>query len=102
MKYKYFLIIFKGLLFAKKCLRPESASLNNYHRDNPGNIYLFKVNNSNSRKRCEICSELTIKTPFSSVAVVDSEHVNVSSEGVYHKQINTSNPEITTLTDIDL
>ena len=29
----------------------------------PGNIYLFKVNNSNTRKRYEICSKLTIKTP---------------------------------------
>ena len=27
------------------------------------NIYLFKVNNRNTRKRCEICSKLTIKTP---------------------------------------
>ena len=29
----------------------------------PANIYLFKVNNRNFRKRCEICSKLTIKTP---------------------------------------
>ena len=29
----------------------------------PANIYLFKVNNRNIRKRCEICSKLTIKTP---------------------------------------
>ena len=28
----------------------------------PANIYLFKVNNRNTRKRCGICSELTIKT----------------------------------------
>ena len=27
------------------------------------NIYLFKVNNRNTRKRCEICLKLTIKTP---------------------------------------
>ena len=27
------------------------------------NFYLFKVNNRNTRKRCEICSKLTIKTP---------------------------------------
>ena len=26
------------------------------------NIYLFKVNNRKTRKRCEICSKLTIKT----------------------------------------
>ena len=24
---------------------------------------MFKVNNKNSRKKCEICSKLTIKTP---------------------------------------
>ena len=29
----------------------------------PTNIYLFKVNNRNIGKRCEICSRLTIKTP---------------------------------------
>ena len=30
---------------------------------NPANIYLFKVNSKISRKRCEICSKLTMKTP---------------------------------------
>ena len=30
---------------------------------NPAHIYLFKVNYRNTRKRCEICSKLTIKTP---------------------------------------
>ena len=29
---------------------------------NPENIHLFKVNNKNRRKRCEICSKLAIKT----------------------------------------
>ena len=45
---------------------------------NPDNIYLFKVNNRNTRKRCEICSRLTLKTPFSSVSIVGFEQVNVS------------------------
>ena len=31
--------------------------------NNPANIYLFKVNNRNTIKKCEICSKLTIKTP---------------------------------------
>ena len=31
--------------------------------DNPTNIYLFKVNNINTIKRCEIYYKLTIKTP---------------------------------------
>ena len=30
---------------------------------NPAGIYLFKVNNRNTRTRCEICSKLIIKTP---------------------------------------
>ena len=29
----------------------------------PANIYLFKVNDRNTRKRCEICLKLQIKTP---------------------------------------
>ena len=29
----------------------------------PSGIYLLKVNNGNTRTRCEICSKLTIKTP---------------------------------------
>ena len=39
----------------------------NQSRSSPNQIpagnYMFKVSNRNSRKRCEICSELTIKTP---------------------------------------
>ena len=43
------------------------------------NIYLFKVNNRNTRKNCEICSKLTIKTPEQrhgcrSNVVTDFEH----------------------------
>ena len=30
---------------------------------NPASIYLLKVNHRNSRKRYEICSKLTMKTP---------------------------------------
>ena len=56
----------------------------------PANIYLFKVNNRNTRKRYEIYPNLiknirTVSmksfscfTPFSSVSVVDFEQVNVS------------------------
>ena len=29
----------------------------------PAGIYLLKVNNRNTRARCEICSKLTIKAP---------------------------------------
>ena len=46
----------------------------------PINIYLLKVNNRNNEKRCEICSNLTIKTSERSqwrlcgVFIVNSEH----------------------------
>ena len=50
----------------------------------PANIYLFNVNKRNTRKKCEICSKLTIKTErrqyeslVSSVSIVDFEQVNV-------------------------
>ena len=63
----------------------------------PAGIYLLKVNNRNTRTRCEICSNLTIKipvgrsgifivklwtyfTPCSTVSIVDFEHVNVSRD----------------------
>ena len=29
----------------------------------PANIFLFKLNNRNTRKSCEICSKLTTKIP---------------------------------------
>ena len=41
----------------------------------PANTYLFKVNNKNTRNRCETCSKLT---PFSTASIVDSGQVNVS------------------------
>ena len=31
--------------------------------DIPDGNYMFKFNNRNNRKRCGICSKLTIKTP---------------------------------------
>ena len=46
----------------------------------PVGIYLLKVNNRNTRTRCEICSKLTIKTPEwrqrhrSGVFIVNFEH----------------------------
>ena len=45
------------LKFAEKSLTNTKLALNT------GNMYLFKVNTRNSRKRCEMCSELTSKTP---------------------------------------
>ena len=67
---------------------------------NPANLYLFKTNNRNFSKRCEVCSKLIKKLrnnvvnvallfslltlnilhTFYSVSIVDFEHVNVSWE----------------------
>ena len=46
----------------------------------PENIYLFKVNTRNTRKRLEICSKFTIKIPerllcHSDVVIVKFEHI---------------------------
>ena len=51
----------------------------------PAYIYLFKINNINTRKRCGICSKLVIKAldrrhwRRSCVFIVDFEQLNVSS-----------------------
>ena len=43
---------------------------------------MFKVNNRNTRTRCEICSKLTIKTPEqrykrrSGVFIINFEHIS--------------------------
>ena len=48
----------------------------------PISIYLLKVNNRNTRTRCEICSKITRKTPKrrhwrrSGVFIVNSEHIS--------------------------
>ena len=49
----------------------------------PVKIYLFEVDNRNTRERCETCSKLIVKTPetyftlFTSVSIVGFEKVNV-------------------------
>ena len=71
-------------------------------RDYPANIYLIKFNNRNTRKKCEICPKLAMKTSeqshvndvdlvlllltlnifhtFSSFSIVDFAQVNISWE----------------------
>ena len=47
----------------------------------PADIYLFKVCNRNTIKRCDICSKLTIKTPkrrqlrYSGASIVNFGHI---------------------------
>ena len=52
------------------------------YADPPGN-YMFKVNNRNTRTRCEICSKLTINLPYfkpcASVSIVNFEKVNTGN-----------------------
>ena len=75
-----------------------TCSLAKFFLQHPTNIYLFKVNNRNTRKRWKVCSKLIKKfrmtsftsfwwfycklwtnfTLFSSVPIVDFEQVNVS------------------------
>ena len=45
---------------------------------NSSGIYMFKVNNKNTRTRCEICSKLTVKTPErgSGVFIVNFGHIS--------------------------
>ena len=48
----------------------------------PTNIYMFKINNQNTRKRREVCSKVTIKTPerrycrLSDVFIVNFKHIS--------------------------
>ena len=45
---------------------------------NPAGIHMFKMNQRNTRTRCEICSKLTIKTPEcrSGVLIFNFEHIS--------------------------
>ena len=63
------------------------------------NTYLFKVNNRNTRKRCEVCPKLTIKTPEwrhwhrFDVFIVNFEHISHLFVVLYivnFKQVNVS------------
>ena len=46
----------------------------NVPKANPAGNYMSKVNNRNSRTRCEICSKSTTKKP-SGVFIVNFEHI---------------------------
>ena len=63
----------------QKNLCPKNCLI--LHLPIPAGIYLLKVNNRNTRTRCEICSKLTIKTPeqrwrCSGVFMVNFEHIS--------------------------
>ena len=58
--------------------------------------YMFKVNNRNTRIRCEVCSKLTIKIPerphwrLSGIFIVNFEHIShlASVSIVNFEQVN--------------
>ena len=57
-----------SLAFDWSSLTPIDANISpsstrNINSTMPASNYMFKVNNRNTRTRCEICSKLTIKTP---------------------------------------
>ena len=48
-----------------------------YKTNKPVGNHMFKVNNKNTRTRCQICSKLTIKTPERRrVFIVNLEHIS--------------------------
>ena len=66
----YILLFFLFLFFSfalvlnRDPTRVQKSKTNTFDESiNPAGIYLLKVNNRNTRTRCEICSKLTIKTP---------------------------------------
>ena len=59
-------IFVKLLFWHAKALFTTKVRNNTKLKKNNTNLagnYMFKVNNRNTRTRCEICSKLTIKTP---------------------------------------
>ena len=70
----------------------------------PANIYQFKVNNSNTKTRCEICSKLTIETPErrSVVFIVNFEHISHPNLVVLLLTLNMQLPAEISLKNNDL
>ena len=55
----------------------EQVNIRRHNSNTSIDIYLFKVNNGNTRKMSEICSKLTIDTRSRSrVFVVNFEHIS--------------------------
>ena len=82
------------VLCAFSCRFVEVGMTFYYHQPdiNPAGIYLLNVNNRNIRKRCEICSNSTIKVPErrhwrrSCIFIVNFEHVIAGWERINPSQ----------------
>ena len=80
-----------------KRIKPSTNRINHNHWIPPGN-YMFKVNNKNTKTRCEICSKLTIKIPErrhwrrSGIFIVNFEHISPRScvSVVIFEQVNAN------------
>ena len=74
-------------MYCKKDVLKNFANFKRGHH--PVGIYMFKVDNRNTRTRCEMCSKLTIKTPCSSVSVVNFKQVNAdwAVESLFNKVV---------------
>ena len=85
IKYKIFQNVVASLCLCRTKVKVPrklpSIAENNSKNQGAGN-YIFKVNKRNTRTRCEICSNLTIKTPerhqwhCSGVFIVNFEHIS--------------------------
>ena len=53
----------------------------------PAGIYLFNVSNRNTRKRCEICSKLTIKTPERRQFLIPSTNIRKHQKAFFQRQL---------------
>ena len=60
---------------AKKTNRRGTALFDRCFFFYPAGIYLFKANDRHTRKTCEICSKLAIKTPMASFFIVNFDHI---------------------------
>ena len=73
---------FKSVLKTKKNKENKEKQLLSLSGHYPAGSYMFKVNNSNTRTRCEICSKLAIKTPERrqwrrlGIFIVNFEHIS--------------------------
>ena len=66
------LFTLNSYLFTKQYL----ITVSHYDKP-PRNIYFFKVNSVNTRKRCEICSTLTAKTSENVIGhILTTEHIS--------------------------
>ena len=58
-----------------KCFR-DLGKVHLWNGNFPAGNYMFRVNNRNTRTRCEIYSELTIKWYLSVIFIVNFEHIS--------------------------